>query len=235
MKLFEFFSHCPLVDYLFEGPKAKKDDGIADILSYGNWTIKALKRPDSKGEFAAMGYHDRNPNTARMTGSSQEEAIKNVKTAIDRYVSIDQSVIRASRITIDYNVEFTTDVLNELGGPTGVRFEKRGGDAILVVASVEYLELGDEVFGTGPDQFSRLFKRIPAGNEQSKASMVYCSPMSGSFANKLGLVGSGRYTIEYVGSDEYKNQMFKLVFDSIVSSKEDKRRLRKPGLTVAVS
>jgi hypothetical protein len=234
MKLFEFFSHCPLADYLFEGPKGK-DDGIADVISYGNWTIKALKKPDAKGEFAAMGYHDRNPNTPRVSGSTQEEAVANVKKEIDRHLSNDQSAIRASKITIDYNVEFTTDIVKELGGPTGVRFEKRGGDTVLVVASVEYMDLGDDAFGTGEHQFSRLFKRIPDGNEQSKASMVYCSPMSGSTANKLGLVGSGRYTLEYVGSDDYKNQAFKLVFDSIVSSKEDKRRLRKAGLTVAVS
>lgn len=234
MKLFELFDHCPLADALFEGPKGKDAD-IADVLSYGNWTIKALKKPDSKGEFAAVGYHIRNPNTARMTGKTQQEAIDGVKKEIDRYTASDRAAISASKVTIDYNVEFTREILNELGGPTGVRFERRGDEVILIVASVEYMDLGDEVFGTQSHQFSRLFKRIPDGNEQSKAAMVYCSPMTGSFAQKLGLEGGGRYTLTYVGSDEYKNQEFKLVYDSTAAGKEDKRRLLQPGLTVAVS
>jgi hypothetical protein len=158
-----------------------------------------------------------------------------VKLEIDRHVDNDKNAINASKITIDYNVEFTKDILDELGGPTSVRFEKRGGNSILVVASVEYAELGPEVFGTGADQFSRLYKRTQGGDEQSKATTCYCSPMSGSYANRMGLVGSGRYTLEYIGSDDYKNQEFKLIFDSITISREDKRRLLSPGLTVAVS
>lgn len=232
MKLFELFDHSLLADALYE---KKGGEEIADIIRYGNWTIKALKKPDNKGMFAAVGYHDRNPNTPRMTGKTQQDAVSAVKTEIDRHVSNDRSSIRVSKITIDFNAEFTKEVLQELGGPTGVRFERQGNEALLVVASVEYADLGDEVFGTGSHQFQRLHRRHPDGNEQSKAVAVFCCSMSGSFANQLGLEGSGRYTLEYVGSDDYKNQIFKLVFDSIVNSKEDKRRLKAPGLTVAVS
>lgn len=232
MQLFELFVHCPLADALFE---KKGDQAMADEIKYGTWTIKALKKPDAKGDFAAVGYHDRNPNTPRMTGRSQDEAVKAVKQEIDRHVSNDTFAISVSRITIDFNAEFTKGVLQELGGPTGVRFTREGGNALLIVASPEYMDLGDDAFGPGDHQFQKLHKRHPDGNEQSKASAVFCCSMSGKMANSLGLQGSGRYVLEYVGSDDYKNQHFKLVFDSIVSSKEDKRRIAAPALTVAVS
>lgn len=233
MKLFELFDHSPLADSLFERPG--RGDAIADVISYGTWTIKALKKPDANGQYAAVGFHDRNPQTPRVFGKSQREAIDAVKREIDRHIGQDRAAIRASKVTIDFNVEFTQEVIKELGGPTGVRFERRGDGVHLVVCSPDYTDLGPDIYGTGEGQFQRLFKRIPDPTENSQAAMVYCSALSGSQAQKLGLEGSGRYSLEYVGSDDYQNQDFKLVFDSIVKSKEDKRRLRRPGLTVAVS
>lgn len=235
MKLFELFDHSLFADTLYEGPK-KADASMVDEIKYGTWTIKALKQPEkASGLFAATAFHDRNPQIPRVTGHTQAEAIAAVKQEIDRHVANDKFAISVSRVTIDFNAEFTKGVLQELGGPTGVHFERVGSEAVLVVASVEYMDLGDDAFGTGDHQFQRLHKRLPDGNEQSKASAVYCCSMSGKMANSLGLQGSGRYVLEYLGSDDYKNQRFKLVFDSIVSSKEDKRRIAAPALTVAVS
>lgn len=221
---------------LFKRPLAEKAPKLQfGEMHYGTWTIKYREQPKENGDYEAIGMHVRNPSTPKAVAKTKEEAINKVKTEIDRHMANDKAALKASKATIDYNVEFTKDILPETG-ITGVRLVRSGGEVLLIIAGVDYLEaFGPEIFGGGPESFTKLHPRNPEPNEDGKGTRVYGSSLTTNQLSNLGLRPNARYALEYVKKDmDYGHHVYKLVFDSDVNSKEDKRRLNKPGLTIAV-
>lgn len=231
MKLNELFNTKLATKSLTEAPK-KPQFGE---MQYGTWTIKFRTTPRENGTYEAIGMHTRNPSTPKVAGKTRDEAITLIKKEIDRHAANDKTALLASRAVIDYNVAFTRAVVSETG-VTGVRLVKHGSDVYLVIAGVEYLDaFGNEIYGPDKESFTKLHVRKAGSDEPSGAGTLYCSSISTSTVSSLGLRPNARYALEYVNTDsDYGHQNFKLIFDSDVLSKEDKRRLNEPGLTIAV-
>lgn len=202
-----------------------------DTLKYGTWEIKYRTKPSDSGMFTAYGYHDRQ-DPIKAEGKSMQEVMSAIKAEIDKKMASYDTDMKFTQATVDYNVEFTRECLPD--GPTGVRLVAENGGIYLIVCSPEYLDaFGDEIFGAGPDRFTRLFKRHTKTGEQ--AATVYGSPITVKQIKEFGLRPFGRYALEYDHKDmDYGHLYYKLVFDSVTMNKSDKRRLHAPGLTIAV-
>jgi hypothetical protein len=222
--------------------EAPKDD-MGDLVkqqygetTYGTWTIKYNKMPNKNGKFGANAFHVRN-EPIKVVADTHEQAMAEVKRKIDFIQKANDTALKFSNATLDFNVEFTRDVISETG-VTGVRLAKSGDGVFLIVCGQEYFEaFGNEVFGTGNDRFIRLFDRKV--NKQvdgnSTAGVLYGAKVTANQIKSLGLQPFGRYAVEFEKDDpEYGHKIYRLVFDSVTQSKSDKVRLHKPGLTVAV-
>lgn len=239
MRLSELFENSrPVV----EAPK-KKAIEIKEV-KYGAWTIKAKIKPEADGRtFKAMGSHPRNPNAPVGSGDSVEAAIKDVESKIDKHMEHDKRALNASKATVDYNAAFTNQIIKDNSefshGVTGVRITRKGGEVVLILCGAEYLDaFGPEVFGTGPDQFTKLHRRLGGSSdaEDGKATTLYSSSLTGKQIQDLGLQPNGRYTLQYLSHDrDYGHLTFKLVFDSIVGDKSERVSMGEPGLNIAVS
>lgn len=209
--------------------------------SYGTWQIRYNLTKNPNGKFGAIGFHVRNSDTPKHEAASSEEAIALVKADIDALAAQDNSTLAIKKATVDYNANFTREIMSEFGGPTGVRIIKDGGGPMLVVAGVEFVDaFGAEAFGQGDDKFTKFHQRLQSSSDadetEATSAPVFSSPLTVNQIKSLGLKPNGRYSLEYSHSDDaFGHQYFRLVFDSITASKHDKRRLNKPGLTIAVS
>jgi hypothetical protein len=240
MKLFELFDAPRAIK---EAPKKKPEIPIKEV-KYGAWTIKAKLKPEVDGKtFKAMGSHPRNPNAPIGQGTTADEAVRNVQTQIDKHMEHDKRALGASKATIDYNAAFTNQIIKDNSefshGVTGVRITRRGGEVVLILCGAEYLDaFGGEVYGTGPDQFTKLHRRMGGSTEgeDGKATTLYSSSLTGKQIQDLGLQPNGRYTLDYLSHDrDYGHLTFKLVFDSIVGDKSERVSMGEPGLNIAVS
>ena len=217
---------------LEEAPPKKP---IAAEEKYGTWLIKyRLEAKD--GKYDAIGTNPRHPTTVKGSGSGQAQAIAAVKADIDRLIKNDDTVLNFSKGAIDFNVEFTRECMEH--GPTGVRLLRRGDESILVVCSENYAgEFGDEIYGSGEDQFTKVHARKRGSDDAtSGAGTLYAAAITTKKIRELGLQPNGRYSLTYLNQDvDYGHRIYKLVFDSITASVNDKQRLHTPGLTLAVS
>lgn len=201
--------------------------------AYGTWNIKFRTTPKN-GKYEALGMHPRNPALPRGAGTSTEQAINSVKEQIDKLVANDDTVLKYTKGQVNLNADFTRECLEN--GPTGIRLDRVGDETILTVCSEEFADLGPEVFGPGPDQFTKLQVRMPGNSDEGgSAAQLYGVGISTRKIRELGLQANGRYSLQHVGSDpDYGHQKFKLVFDSITAGPHDKVRLGVPALTLAV-
>lgn len=239
MKLVELFRMTDS-NPMLEAPKKTTEIPIKEV-KYGAWTIKAKLKPDADGKtFQAMASHPRNPNPVRSKGTSTDDAIADAKTQIDKHMEHDKRALNASQATVDYNAAFTNVIIKDNSeyshGVTGVRLSRQGGEVILTLCGAEYLdEFGAEVFGPG-GEFTKLHVRQPGATDAGgSAARLYSSSLTGKQIQDLGLQPNGRYTLEYMGYERgYGHLTFKLVFDSIVGSKDERVSMKEPGLNIAV-
>jgi hypothetical protein len=203
--------------------------------TYGTWNIKYRTEPKD-GKYEAAGINDRNPNRPKAEGKSSQEAIDNVKQAIDRLMVNDEIAAKYTKGQINLNAEFTRDYI--MDHPTGVRLLRRGSESILVLCDVSWAEtLGKDAYGPSDDQFTRLQVRVKGKDDVpgGGAATLYGASISVAKIKELGLRRNGRYSVVEIDSDpEYGHQQFKLIFDSETASVTDKMRLHQPGMTLAV-
>lgn len=209
--------------------------------TFGTWKIKFNNFPNGKGVYGANAFLNAGtPKEQKVAaeGDSAEAAVSAVKGKIEFMNKANAAALKFSEAQVCFNVEFTRDILSHQG-ITGVRLQGHGDAVFLVVCGTEYFEeFGKEVFGRGPDSFVKLFPRLNNKNLEdgsgSGAAQLYGAHITGNQIKTLGLQPNGRYSLDSEGEDDLGNLKFRLVFDSVTQGKQDKVRLHKPGLTIAV-
>jgi hypothetical protein len=208
-------------------------------ITFGSWEIKYDNFPNANGKYAATTWHVRERKiVAKVEADSPEAAVEQIKNKIEVMNKANEVALKYSEAQLCFNVEFTRDVLSNQG-ITGVRLQGHGDAAFLVVAGAEYFEeFGNEIYGRGPTNFVKLFPRLARkeldDGSGGGAAQLYAASITGNQIKTLGLKPNGRYALESEGEDDLGNLKFRLVYDSVTMGKNDKVRLHKPGLTIAV-
>lgn len=207
--------------------------------TFGTWKIKFNNFPNGKGVYGANAFLNMGtPKEQKVTaeGDSAEAAVLAVKSKIEFMNKANAAALKFSEAQLCFNVEFTRDVLANVG-ITGVRLQGHGDAVFLLVAGQEYFENnGNDIFGRGPQSFTKMFPRMPNRNvdDGGGAAQVYGASITGNQIKALGLQPNGRYSLDSEGEDDIGSLKFRLVFDSVTQGPQDKVRLHRPGLTVAV-
>jgi hypothetical protein len=223
--------------------EAPQNNDMGDLVkqqygetTYGTWTIKYNKMPNKQGKYGANAFHVRN-EPIKVVADTHEQAMAEVKRKIDFIQKANDTALKFSDAVLDFNVEFTRDVVSETG-VTGIRLQGSGDGVFLVVCGAEYAEaFGNEVFGTGPDRFVKMFDRKVNKkiDGESAAGKLYGASVTPNQIKTLGLQPFGRYALDFEKEIEgYGHKVYRLVYDSTTQSSRDKVRLHKPGLTIAV-
>jgi hypothetical protein len=208
--------------------------------TFGTWKIRFNNFPNGKGIYGANAFL--NAGTAKeqkvtAEGDSPEAAVAAVKSKIEFMNRANDTSLKFSEAHLCFNAEFTRDVLSQ--GITGVRLVGHGDSVFLLVAGAEYFEaFGNEIYGKGPTNFVRLHarltsKQLPTDNGGG-AVQLYMASITGVQIKTMGLKPNGRYSLESEDVDDLGTMKFRLVFDSVTAGPNDKVRLHKPGLTIAV-
>lgn len=207
-------------------------------VRYGSWNIKFTKKPMQHGVYRANGFlikKNQVLSSVKAEGKSQEEAIQNVKKEIDQQTDITKAGIQQNikvsdvvRSTIDFNVDVTKVIFNN-NEPTAARFVEDGGIVYLDIVTHEAMERNWPQFKQ--DGFVKMHTRQLAKSDTSTEG--YAIGITPFRVDKLGLEFNGRYTLDETKSPDPDFRRFKLQFDSIVQSREDKMALGIPAITIA--
>src|SRR5476651_793442 len=135
--------------------------------TFGTWKIKFNNFPNGKGVYGANAFLNMGtPKEQKVTaeGDSAEAAVLAVKSKIEFMNKANAAALKFSEAQLCFNVEFTRDVLANVG-ITGVRLQGHGDAVFLLVAGQEYFENnGNDIFGRGPQSFTKMFPRMPNRN-----------------------------------------------------------------------
>lgn len=206
---------------------------------YGSWEIKFSKQPMKSGKFQANAFlRKKNQVVASVQadGKSEQEAIQNAKSQIDQHTAdrkaeIKQNIKAAdvTRTTIDFNVEVTKVIFNNTE-PTAARFAEDGGIVYLDIATSDAME--NDRAKLKQLKFSKMHDR--GIDKTDTAVKGYGMGITPTRVDNLGLEFNGRYTLDETTSpDPDLYRRFKLLFDSVVQSKDDRMILGVPAITIA--
>jgi hypothetical protein len=191
---------------------------------FGTWDIRYNNFPNAKGIYGAIAVSQRDEKVfVKAEGESSEAAVEAVKGRIEFMNKVNDTVQKYTKANLCFNVEFTRDVLAD--GITGVRLVGHGDSAYLLVAKEEWA-----------DKFVRLQERTPNARydqDGGGAARLFGAKITANQVKRLGLQPNGRYALDYVDEDEFARK-YRLVYDSVTKGPQDKVRLYKPGVTVAV-
>lgn len=190
---------------------------------YGTWTIKFNSNPNKDGKYGANAFHDRNA-AIKVLADTHEEAIAKAKREIDFSVKLVELSPKVKKVTLDFNVEFTRDIVDN-DDATGIKFLNCDDGIFLTVTSIA---------DPAANGFQPLKERTPLDERQgTDYTIMWCAVPSVVEFRTLGLQPHGRYAIEYERDDAEGNRVYRLVFDSVAKSSNDKVRLFRPGMTIA--
>jgi hypothetical protein len=170
-----------------------------------------------------------NPRTAeakfKAKGNNPQEAVDNLVAEIDKEIDVATKV--SGQATLDFNVEFTKDILEM---STDVFYAKIITGPRLVIAGPEMMEYPDIMRAEGFKPSS-----IRKDNGSEGTTKLQGVPLSAKSAMATNLIANGRYVLGDETIDKDGNRVFELNFDSVVQAKNDRMRLRAPALTVGTN
>lgn len=196
---------------------------VDKIESYKHVNIYATTKKVMNKHYIAYAIHPRTRQELdKQAGSSQQQAIDNLKKSIDER---DKKRNRVSRdAIIDFNVRFATSMLTE---PTEDFYAKIIKGPKLVIAGEEMEQYPDLLKSEG-------FKKSAIRNvkDAEGTTKLPAVPLPGKQAQQADLIDNGRYVIGIDAEDKDGNRVFDLQFDSVVDNPREKMRIPKPALTI---
>jgi hypothetical protein len=207
------------------------DTNFTVLGKYKNYTIEVRKKPfrtATEQYYIAQTQDSFNGKQIKAKGATAKEAGNRVIELIDQMLNAAQKVTGGA--TIDFNVKFATDILNDPRQQFYGKIENIGGEPKLVIAGNEMLKFGKELVQLG-------FKPSTLRSDPDSETTTPL-PGIGYTTNQLkntGLIANGRYVIGNMRQDDDGNKVFDLTYHSTVHTKSDKQRLKVPALTVGTT
>jgi hypothetical protein len=204
-------------------PVSDKEQEVLPDTVHGYWIV--LRYFKLKKLWAARAEHARDGKVFDYVGrgKTKEEAaddlLKNLKQRIG---NIEGKVKASGRASVDFNVEFSRDILRGSSEPF---YAKIIAGPKLVIGSEEFepeLLLSDGFKKSGIRNTNAPEGSIP---------LPVISISAGQTA-RAELIENGRYYVGKETIDDDGHRVFPLEFDSVVSDKNDRIRLGRPGLTI---
>lgn len=194
---------------------------------FENWFIIANKTPLPNGQFSAAAKYKRNPNIMyKAEGGSIPAAITAVKLLV---TTPDHPLVGSKSIAFNFNVEFTSQHLNQHAPPYYFTAQQINDDIFLVMAGEYFAKEPEEIKKMG---YREAFARLSTEITDRGATQAWSVAIPTEVSRDLKIIFNARYQIDDPMVDNLGNYKFKLSFVNTTKSPFDKQRLPNPALTV---
>lgn len=213
-------------DIIYETNKKpiKKDNSRFSKTIHGNWEITVDNFRNSHGKYEAIARHRHHDGVShKVEADAAEEAKDKAIAAATKPQHVDH---KNKKLSLNLNSEFTRSYLKEADAPYYFKIEQQDDKTYLIMCG-EFEK--EEAKNLG---YIVAHPRMHHDRIGETGVNVWKINLPLSISNELKLHVHGRYFLAEPKTDEYDNLKFEMIYDSMVDTKEQKKRLHGPGLTV---
>jgi len=199
---------------------------IDKIENYKHVDIYATQQKVMDKYYLAYAVRPRDRQTLdKKPGATQEEAIENLKAAIDERDEKRERV--KGNAIVDFNVIFAQQILKDTSETFYAKIES---GPKLIIASEEFYDEPELLRSEGFSKSSIRNIKSPEGT--TKLPVI---PLKATQAQQADIVANGRYILGNEERDNDGHQVFDLTLDSVVDNPKERMFIRKPALTVGTA